>query len=1074
MLSPVTPTDIYSNFAIEMACRLQGCKMKTLQVEMKDFFNLVQGKGEGDMFGEGTSGEKLTLHDAIKRVFNVDYKPIIRDNNGEKRSETLADDGGKSPQGRPRGQGDGKGREPAEEGKGTPDDRGGTQSDGDESAIDARRQKADENGLTQAVSPPEARLRDELVDRLRNAGIEVRYDAEEAQSVLEGIGDKKNVKYLRTPKGDVYGFVYDGKIYIDPRIAKADTPIHEYTHLWSDMIRRANPKEWENVVRLMKGTWAWDYVKEIYPELKTEGEIADEVLAHFSGKLGASILRNAEERMMANADGSEAKSAVKRAFERVKQALKRFWQNVADILHIHFNSAEEVAEKVLQDLLEGVNPIKEAEAIKAEYENIERDAKANGTWLKAPNGKKSKLNSKQWVQVRTHAFKDWFGDWENDPEDASMAVDENGEPKVFYHNTDSDFTVFDAGKNGSHTDAGWLGDGFYFYGDEHEGDGYGRKKMGVFLNIRDVYIASPEENEELANANDRDKSVAFREEIEDEGYDGVYYNGDFRQEAVVFYPNQIKSATDNVGTFSNENDDIRYQKKISNDDVEAVNERFNDDLDRYEKGEIPVGTRFDLGMPSKELESTGFPYLPISMRASLLSRKAGMERHPFKASDLKGLVKAIQRPIAVFKYSKDNMRNLIVDVTHGDKHFLVGVTLDYKKGNIEVNSVSGLFPKESHEWVKWIQDGKVIRIDQKKKVLDLIDSLRTNPAESERIGLNLSLVAKIVENFDNPVINGGNFSEKKSDDRKTLIGVDNEDTTVADADVRGYTSTELDREFGDRWIKDQQTASGQHSTQVKNTERTYAKIGDWLKGLAKKLGRKPSVLDASSGLGYGTMTLRGESDNGKSKGFNFDVDDVEPYPAKEREAGEPTYTDYADIDKKYDVVISNAVLNVIPDDWRASLLRNMASHLKDGGKLIVNVRDAKEIERQKQKIELESPSEILVTDRKGRIRAYQRGFTQSELEEYIKKELGDGYTVESAGKVIPEMKGSRAVVVTKETTRGYTTAREPERRTPDEEHRSSVEQAVGEVDKRTGGSTTVIGSSEVEMYSGFFLQFCCL
>lgn len=85
MLSPVTPIDIYSNFAIEMACRLQGCKMKTLQVEMKEFFNLLQGKGEGDMFGGGTSGEKLTLHDAIKRVSDVDYKPIIRDNNGEKK-----------------------------------------------------------------------------------------------------------------------------------------------------------------------------------------------------------------------------------------------------------------------------------------------------------------------------------------------------------------------------------------------------------------------------------------------------------------------------------------------------------------------------------------------------------------------------------------------------------------------------------------------------------------------------------------------------------------------------------------------------------------------------------------------------------------------------------------------------------------------------------------------------------------------------------------------------------------------------------------------------------------------------
>lgn len=70
--------------------------------------------------------------------------------------------------------------------------------------------------------------------------------------------------------GEVYGFTVGGKIYIDPRIAKADTPIHEYTHLWSDALRNVNPEEWKNVVNLMKGTWAWDYVKKNYPELKTD------------------------------------------------------------------------------------------------------------------------------------------------------------------------------------------------------------------------------------------------------------------------------------------------------------------------------------------------------------------------------------------------------------------------------------------------------------------------------------------------------------------------------------------------------------------------------------------------------------------------------------------------------------------------------------------------------------------------------------------------------------------------------------------------------------------------------------
>ena len=39
-------------------------------------------------------------------------------------------------------------------------------------------------------------------------------------------------------------------------------------------------------------------------------------------------------------------------------------------------------------------------------------AKADGTYMKAPNGRPTNLNEKQWAQVRTAAFKNWFGDWE--------------------------------------------------------------------------------------------------------------------------------------------------------------------------------------------------------------------------------------------------------------------------------------------------------------------------------------------------------------------------------------------------------------------------------------------------------------------------------------------------------------------------------------------------------------------------------------------------------------------------------------------------------------------------------------
>ena len=51
----------------------------------------------------------------------------------------------------------------------------------------------------------------------------------------------------------------------------------------------------------------------------------------------------------------------------------------------------------------------------------------------APNGKPSNLDERQWIHVRTKAFKEWFGDWENDPKNASKVVDENGEPLVVWH-----------------------------------------------------------------------------------------------------------------------------------------------------------------------------------------------------------------------------------------------------------------------------------------------------------------------------------------------------------------------------------------------------------------------------------------------------------------------------------------------------------------------------------------------------------------------------------------------------------------------------------------------------------------
>ena len=167
-----------------------------------------------------------------------------------------------------------------------------------------------------------------------------------------------HVRFFKTANGEAYGFTVGGKIYLDPRLATAETPIHEYAHLWADALRAENPKEWQNVVELMKGTSVWEDVKGVYPELKTDEAVADEVLAHYSGSRGAEKLRRALDEIVAgNMDAVDKMTALS-ALNRVKDALEKFWKAVADFFGIEFTSAEDVADRVMGDLLNGVNPNK--------------------------------------------------------------------------------------------------------------------------------------------------------------------------------------------------------------------------------------------------------------------------------------------------------------------------------------------------------------------------------------------------------------------------------------------------------------------------------------------------------------------------------------------------------------------------------------------------------------------------------------------------------------------------------------------------------------------------------------------
>ena len=215
----------------------------------------------------------------------------------------------------------------------------------------------------------------------------------------------------------------------------------------------------------------------------------------------------------------------------------------------------------------------------SELQEIKEKALRNGTFMKAPNGKPTNLTEKQWLQVRTKAFKDWFGDWtkitfDKDgkvlhiPDGVSKVVDENGEPLVVYHGTpNGGFNIFEKRPTKRYT-----GDGFYFTADKEYAEAYHREGRSrekgenpqtyeVFLNIKNpIQNGTPLGGDdffiyETDVVNVSNKLMTF------DGHDGIFDRKRLL-EMVVPNPNQIKSATDNIGSFSKENDDIYYQKSM--------------------------------------------------------------------------------------------------------------------------------------------------------------------------------------------------------------------------------------------------------------------------------------------------------------------------------------------------------------------------------------------------------------------------------------------------------------------------------------------------------------------------------
>ena len=243
--------------------------------------------------------------------------------------------------------------------------------------------------------------------------------------------------FFRDGEDNIYGFLFDETVYIDPRIATAEVPIHEYAHLWAAVMRQQNPDEWTNIVSLMKdvpelwqnvekqyagsvdqpGSWKHLLDRNIISQERYDSWIADEVLAMYSGHRGY-------ERLAALTEGKENGMEI---LQKVKEILKRFWHSIAEnYLHIHYDSKEQVADQIMKDLLSKVNPL---------------DLKTRPvTGLHLRNYEERQIDSRN--------FKEWLGNWKQPTIFTAYNVNDSKSlqqkypselPNKFYHHSTVSF-----------------------------------------------------------------------------------------------------------------------------------------------------------------------------------------------------------------------------------------------------------------------------------------------------------------------------------------------------------------------------------------------------------------------------------------------------------------------------------------------------------------------------------------------------------------------------------------------------------------------------------------------------------
>lgn len=298
-------------------------------------------------------------------------------------------------------------------------------------------------------------------------------------------------------------------------------------------------KQWASLEKAADEQWIDRFLKG--QEVEYEGQRMSRYDAYMKEYGGNTAL--IREEAIADAFRSFSKQKPAGLMGALTERMKNFFKAVKSAFNSQgIESADEIFGKIEEGKLE-------AAPVKAEKPAEERKS------LRAPD---------------TEAFKKWFGD--------SKVVDESGEPLVVYHGTGFDFNIFEGARKGTER--------AYFFSQNPElasdfaltsagaYDG-NANVMPVYLSIKNPLVIDYKGNVKWGNDYLMKQMLS---QVWAKKYDGVIAKNviDGSGEPTTIYavikPNQVKSATGNIGTFEPTSPDIR--KSLRATETKAFDDWF--------------------------------------------------------------------------------------------------------------------------------------------------------------------------------------------------------------------------------------------------------------------------------------------------------------------------------------------------------------------------------------------------------------------------------------------------------------------------------------------------------------------